>query len=224
MTNDKEVILSDQPELCTGESANELQITMATHNNMENGLHSAGDIITVSVNKNVNLSKPLIFLLPNNGSKQVFCAFWSFSSDIWSQDGCTTVCHNQAHTKCSCDHLTNFALIFNVHEKFLGDSEFHALQLTYITYFGFTVSTMCMVLTIIVFLSLRRNQRTERDVIHVNLCISLLTAELIFLFGIDRGYNSVLNHCCLSSLLLSCIFCLDILGRLPDFCLASQSL
>ena len=192
LTNNKEVILPDQPELCTGETNNELQVTMATHNNMEHGLNSAGDIITVSVNKVVNLSKPIIFLLPNNGSQQVSCAFWSFSTDIWSQDGCTTLCHNKTHTKCSCDHLTNFALIFNVHERFLDDSDFHALQLTYITYFGFTVSILCMVLTIIVFVSLRRDQRTERDVIHVNLCISLLTAELIFLFGIDQTDNVTL--------------------------------
>ena len=192
LTNDKEVILPDQPELCTGETDNELQVTMATHNNMASGLNSAGDIITVSVNKIVNLSKPIIFLLPNNGSQQVSCAFWSFSTELWSKDGCTTLCHNQTHTKCSCDHLTNFALIFNVHERFLDDSDFHALQLTYITYFGFTVSILCMVFTIIVFVSLRRDQRTERDVIHVNLCISLLTAELIFLFGINQTGNATL--------------------------------
>jgi len=33
---------------------------------------------------------------------------------------------------------------------------------------------------------LHRCQRTERDVIHVNLCLSLLTAELLFLFGIEQ--------------------------------------
>ena len=107
------------------------------------------------------------------------CAFWSFSNTSWSRKGCTTLCHNDSHTKCSCDHLTNFALIFNVHQHSVAENDTH---LDYITYVGFAISIVCMLMTISIFLGQR--VKSDRDVIHVNLCISLLTAEVIFLFGI----------------------------------------
>ena len=89
------------------------------------------------------------------------------------------VCHNATHTKCSCSHLTNFALIFNVHQHSVAENDAH---LDTITYVGFTISIVCMLMTIGIFLGQR--VKSDRDVIHVNLCISLLTAEVIFLFGI----------------------------------------
>ena len=89
------------------------------------------------------------------------------------------VCHNASHTKCSCSHLTNFALIFNVHQDSVAENDAH---LDTITYVGFTVSIVCMLMTIGIFV--RQKVKSDRDVIHVNLCISLLTAEVIFLFGI----------------------------------------
>merc|ERR1719189_2469546 len=102
-------------------------------------MNSASDVISVSTStsKTVNLSKPVTFLLQNHGDRNVSCAFWSFNDSSWSRDGCVTLCHNDTHTKCSCDHLTNFALIFNVHEEFVGDLGVHGLRLQLITYLGF---------------------------------------------------------------------------------------
>ena len=80
----------------------------------------------------------------------------------------------------------------------------HATQLKYITYVGFTISIFCMILTIIVFISQRRSHTNDRDVIHVNLCISLLTAEVIFMFGINETSNPTL--CSLIAALLHYFF------------------
>ena len=191
-----EIVLPDQQELLAKkmedkEEEESLEITMASYNNLQEELESASDVITVSVNKHVNLSKPVIFLLPNNGTSNVSCAFWSFSEDLWSREGCRTVCHNASHTKCSCSHLTNFALIFNVHEEFVGKLDGHGEHLETITYVGFTISILCMLLTIIVFLATRGSNSSERDVIHINLCISLLTAEVIFMFGISETSDPI---------------------------------
>ena len=103
-----------------------------------------------------------------------------------SRAGCETVCHNASHTKCSCSHLTNFALIFNVHEDSVAENN---ASLDSITYAGFTVSIACMLLTIAVFVG--QKVKSDRDIIHVNLCISLLTAELIFLFGISATEDAL---------------------------------
>jgi len=201
ITSDKKIILPDQEELVEKDN---LEITMASYNNLQEELESASDVITVSVNKPVNLTKPLTFLLSNNGSSNVSCAYWSFTQDLWSVDGCQTVCHNASHTKCSCNHLTNFALIFNVHEEFLGDLGLHGDKLETITYVGFTISIVCMVLTIVVFLGTRGSNSNERDSIHINLCISLLTAEVIFMFGISETSNTV--ACSLIAALLHYFF------------------
>ena len=37
----------------------------------------------------------------------------------------------------------------------------------------------------------RKVKKTERDIVHMNLCISLLTAEIIFMFGIQETGNSI---------------------------------
>ena len=188
------IVLPDQQELMAEKKEEEeesLEITMASYNNLQEELESASDVITVSVNKHVNLSKPVTFLLPNNGTSNVSCAFWSFSQDLWSTVGCSTVCHNGTHTKCSCTHLTNFALIFNVHEEFVGELDWHGDHLETITYVGFTISILCMLLTVLVFLTTRGSNSSERDVIHINLCISLLTAEVIFMFGISETSDPI---------------------------------
>ena len=184
-SDDKEISLPDQAELVVGAAEDTLEIMMAVYNNLSLE-SSASEVITVSVSRPVSLSQPLTFLLPNHGDTAVSCAFWSFPHHVWSADGCQTVCHNSSHTKCACNHLTNFALIFNVHGESAAARGPHARQLQFITYVGFTISILCMVMTVIVFLFQRRQSSTERDVIHVNLCLSLLTAELIFMFGIDQ--------------------------------------
>ena len=204
-SRDKAISLPDQQELA---QAGQLQVMMAAYDNMRAEMNSASDVISVSVNKEdnssqVRLSKPVTFLLPNSGDTDVSCAFWSFSSSVWSREGCVTLCHNGSHTKCSCDHLTNFALIFNVHSEFIAEEGVHAHQLKYITYIGFTISIFCMVVTILLFLLLKGHS-TDRDVIHVNLCLSLLTAEVIFMFGIDKTSNTAL--CSVISVLLHYFF------------------
>ena len=202
----REVSLPDQRELLAGEGGDSLEVMMAAYDNLQAGMNSASDVISVSTSasQSVNLSKPVTFLLEHHGDKKVSCAFWSFRLSSWSREGCETVCHNDTHTKCQCQHLTNFALIFNVHQEFIASDGFHAHQLKYITYVGFSISIFSMVLTIVVFLLQSRSHTTKRDIIHVNLCLSLLTAEVIFMFGITETANSL--YCSLISILLHYFF------------------
>ena len=69
-------------------------------------LGSASDVLTVSANnKATKLSKPLVnlinqnpnynyrqvFIIPNNGSSTLACAFFDLDHLEWSKDGCSTV-------------------------------------------------------------------------------------------------------------------------------------
>jgi hypothetical protein len=41
------------------------------------------------------------------------CVYWDYVSNAWSDDGCHAVLSNITHTQCSCNHLTNFALLMS---------------------------------------------------------------------------------------------------------------
>jgi len=41
------------------------------------------------------------------------CVYWDYLSNQWSEDGCRLVDGNTTHTICSCNHLTNFALLMS---------------------------------------------------------------------------------------------------------------
>ena len=41
------------------------------------------------------------------------CVYWDYVSNAWSDQGCHAVMSNVTHTQCSCNHLTNFALLMS---------------------------------------------------------------------------------------------------------------
>ena len=41
------------------------------------------------------------------------CVYWDYVSNAWSDEGCHAVMSNITHTQCSCNHLTNFALLMS---------------------------------------------------------------------------------------------------------------
>lgn len=41
------------------------------------------------------------------------CVYWDYVSNAWSSEGCQPVLSNVTHTQCSCNHLTNFALLMS---------------------------------------------------------------------------------------------------------------
>lgn len=145
--------------------------------------------------------------LEDNYSDPV-CSFWKFDNTSgefrtgeWSDGGCVMVHNNETHTICSCDHLTNFAIIMNV--KNIEISKSHAFALSFITYFGFVISIPCLILALATFCWFK-NLQSDRTTIHKNLCFSLLLAELIFAAGISQTGNKTL--CAVIALLLHYFF------------------
>ena len=80
-----------------------------------------------------------------------------FNSDIivlfiysaWSNEGCSVFDTNKTHTICTCHHLTNFAILMDVHDVPLTDGQDRALQI--MTYIGCTISVVCLFLAILTF-------------------------------------------------------------------------
>lgn len=67
----------------------------------------------------------------------------------WSEDGCQVQKTNETHTVCECNHLTNFAVLMDVHAVKLDIDHQVALQI--ITYIGCIISVVCLVLAILTF-------------------------------------------------------------------------
>ncbi|XP_077128477.1 adhesion G protein-coupled receptor L3 isoform X4 [Ranitomeya variabilis] len=153
-------------------------------------------IITAAVYKEstskLYLTEPVIFTVKHIKDSEDFfnpnCSFWSYSkanlSGHWSTQGCRLITTNKTHTKCSCNHLTNFAVLM-AHVTIKHTDMDHDLLLNVITWVGILLSLVCLLICIFTFCFFRGLQ-SDRNTIHKNLCISLFVAELLFLIGINR--------------------------------------
>ncbi|XP_063219842.1 latrophilin Cirl isoform X2 [Bacillus rossius redtenbacheri] len=145
-------------------------------------------IISASLGKgrHIQLSKPVRLSFHHLRTENVSnpsCVFWDFTISAWSDEGCRVESTNFTHTLCQCDHLTNFAILMDVRASFATPSHQMALQI--ITYIGCIISVVCLVLAIITF-QLFRGLKSDRIIIHKNLCMCLLVAEVLFLAGIGQ--------------------------------------
>ncbi|NXU27446.1 AGRL3 protein, partial [Thalassarche chlororhynchos] len=79
-------------------------------------------VITAAINKEfsnkVYLADPVVFTVKHIKVKENFnpnCSFWSYTkrtmTGYWSTQGCRLLTTNKTHTTCSCNHLTNFAVL-----------------------------------------------------------------------------------------------------------------
>lgn len=87
-----------------------------------------------------------------------FNVFFFYSA--WSEEGCRVEGTNATHTVCECDHLTNFAILMDVHMTSLSARHQTALQI--ITYVGCSISIICLILAIITFHSFKNLKVTLR--------------------------------------------------------------
>ena len=107
----------------------------------------------------------------------------------WSEEGCETN-FNSTITVCKCDHLTHFAILLSARPLNLPRSQTLALQI--IGYIGVSISLVAMAATIFVFLFLeykivskKKPLRIMRHYIHIQLCVTLGIAQIIFVAGIE---------------------------------------
>ncbi|XP_067412993.1 adhesion G protein-coupled receptor L3 isoform X1 [Emydura macquarii macquarii] len=153
-------------------------------------------VITAAINKEfsnkVYLADPVVFTVKHiKQSEEIFnpnCSFWNYSkhtmTGYWSKQGCRLLTTNKTHTTCSCNHLTNFAVLM-AHVEVKHSDTVHDLLLDVITWVGILLSLVCLLICIFTFCFFRGLQ-SDRNTIHKNLCISLFVAELLFLVGINR--------------------------------------
>ncbi|XP_073958866.1 calcium-independent receptor for alpha-latrotoxin isoform X5 [Choristoneura fumiferana] len=117
------------------------------------------------------------------------CVFWDYTLHGWSPEGCHVEWSNSTHTGCACSHLTNFAILMDVHGVSIGAK--HEMALRLLTFIGCAISAVALLAAIIVFQCFR-NMKSDRVLIHKNLCACLLIAEVVFMLGIDQTQDRIL--------------------------------
>ncbi|KAI8481574.1 hypothetical protein Bbelb_406740 [Branchiostoma belcheri] len=153
-----------------------------------------------------NLSEPVIItftplqIFLYEDVKEVTCVFWDFEAEAgqgaWSTEGCENIpSETKGRYTCACNHLTNFALLFDVSGKRFG---VHEKPLQVLTIVGCAVSIVCLVLTLLSFIVTRRDKRRTRTgraknqrLVLINLCLALLATLIIFLAGINRTTSPI---------------------------------
>ena len=90
----------------------------------------------------------MYFLITKIATSERSCAFWDFVIQAWSTKGCkvSTDDSKDDATVCHCEHLTNFAVIFD----FTGDAIVDYLWLDIVTYIVLSISIILLVVTQIV--------------------------------------------------------------------------
>ncbi|KAM9426094.1 adhesion G protein-coupled receptor B1 [Pholidichthys leucotaenia] len=129
-----------------------------------------------------------------NGTTNQTCISWdeSDSSSLlgsWSARGCKAVLVDSHRTKCVCDRLSTFAIL----ARLKPDMNMDKTQLPSVTLIvGCGVSSLTLLLLIIIYVSVWRYIRSERSVILINFCLSIISSNALILIGQTQTRNKVL--------------------------------
>ncbi|XP_060711064.1 adhesion G protein-coupled receptor E3-like isoform X1 [Hemiscyllium ocellatum] len=122
-----------------------------------------------------------------NVNSELHCANWNYmpGESYWSPKGCIKGVSNRTHTQCRCNQLSSLALLLTHFEW-----QTEPFALTVITYVGIPVSLMCLAVAFGIF-AFWKDFKSMLTATHMQLCLSLFLAELLFLIGINQTKNRV---------------------------------
>ncbi|KAM7441329.1 hypothetical protein ABFA07_009618 [Porites harrisoni] len=129
----------------------------------------------------------LTFEKKTSDGKEPLCVFWKPvpGEREWSSEGLSLITTNKQQIICSTNHLTSFSILMRWTDVKVSPGDKYALDV--ITYIGSGVSLVALACAIIIFLCLGRSLSAIRYRIHLNLCIALAVAQVVFLSGIEAS-------------------------------------
>ncbi|XP_074607629.1 adhesion G-protein coupled receptor D1-like isoform X2 [Acropora palmata] len=134
-----------------------------------------------------NVTIVLQTITENHQNAEQECAFWKWNhlhpeNGAWSSEGCWLLNAQENFTVCTCNHLTNFAILMNTKKQKVPQK--HKLPLSYITYVGLGLSLLGETITILAYLLLLWSKHNQQSHVHINLVTTLAMAQVFFLAGI----------------------------------------
>lgn len=139
----------------------------------------------VKIDGNVRILMEHLTPYPNESA----CVFWNMKGYEWDTTGCYLESSNETSSICVCNHMTNFALLMDYRDVL---SDIDQKPLNFITKIGCSFSIVCLAICVVIFSfysHYSRHSWVVRYVIHRNLCLTLLIANLVLLCGLDKTAN-----------------------------------
>uniref|UniRef100_A0A4W4FL01 Adhesion G protein-coupled receptor B1b n=1 Tax=Electrophorus electricus TaxID=8005 RepID=A0A4W4FL01_ELEEL len=107
----------------------------------------------------------------------------------WSERGCRAFTVDSTRTKCVCDGLSTFAILARPNPESNMDKNLLP-SVTMIV--GCGVSSLTLLLLIIIYVSVWKYIRSERSVILINFCLSIICSNALILIGQTQARNKVM--------------------------------
>ncbi|XP_035650839.1 adhesion G protein-coupled receptor B1-like [Oncorhynchus keta] len=153
-------------------------------------------VVTVVVKPTPGLLSPPVeieFPHQHNDTINETCISWDESETSsllgsWSARSCRAVAVDSFRTKCVCDRLSTFAILARLNPDMNMDKNLLP-SVTLIV--GCGVSSLTLLLLIIIYVSVWKYIRSERSVILINFCLSIICSNALILVGQTQARNKV---------------------------------
>ncbi|XP_063448201.1 adhesion G protein-coupled receptor L3-like [Mytilus trossulus] len=143
-------------------------------------IHNLAENISITFEQN----KKVKFIDP-----KISCGYWNFSSRSWTYDGCYLKMSDSKVSTCTCNHLTNFAILMSPSDVEISDANKKALEI--ITFVGCGLSILGCFLTLIIYAVFWRFVKHEWAVILMHMCIVLIIGYSVFLSATEETENDI---------------------------------
>nr|XP_060640146.1 adhesion G protein-coupled receptor B2 isoform X4 [Anolis sagrei ordinatus] len=145
-------------------------------------------VLTVTVKPPTKAMEPLITVELShiiNGTSHPQCVTWEYTkveagAGNWDSESCQTVETLSAHTKCHCSQISTFAVIALLPKDLAMDS---GASPSVPLMIGCAVSCMALLTLLIIYAAFWRFIKSERSIILLNFCVSILASNVLILVG-----------------------------------------
>ncbi|KAK5855305.1 hypothetical protein PBY51_005415 [Eleginops maclovinus] len=145
-------------------------------------------ILTVTVRPEPQPSKPMVVVELSplfNGTSDPQCIVWDYGNpeagaENWGTEGCQTLASTTVHTKCLCSRISTYAVLAQqAKDPDMGPNSMPSVPLMV----GCGVSCTALLILLLIYAAFWRYIRSERSIILVNFCLSILASNLLILVG-----------------------------------------
>ncbi|CAK6949712.1 adhesion G protein-coupled receptor B2 isoform X3 [Scomber scombrus] len=145
-------------------------------------------ILTVTVRPEPQPSEPMVVVELSplfNGTSDPQCVVWDYGNleagaENWGTEGCQTLSSTTVHTKCLCSRISTYAVLAQqAKDPDMGPTSMPSVPLMV----GCGVSCTALLILLLIYAAFWRYIRSERSIILVNFCLSILASNLLILVG-----------------------------------------
>ncbi|KAM8882891.1 adhesion G protein-coupled receptor B2 isoform 21-T21 [Synchiropus picturatus] len=151
-------------------------------------------ILAVTVRPEPQPSEPKVVVELStifNGTTDLQCVVWDYGNpeagaENWSTEGCQTLTATSVHTKCRCSRISTYAVLAQqAKDPDMGPTSMPSVPLMV----GCGVSCSALFIMLLIYIAFWRYIRSERSIILVNFCLSILASNLLILVGQSQTLN-----------------------------------